>query len=270
MFVGLAAVVSFLNTGSTRKSYEAEPLAKQFMVKVGVFACQQPDVFRDAPGEVTDGWPHTVVSEVKGDPLPAKRKHGGTWVNTDMFVPVWKIIAAGERYQSTEWVVKVDIDAVFTSGRVQSKLSARMIPANGFYLVYCPLVEYEYFGNSVIFSVQAFDTLIARMVVCYSSSDINWKLGGYGGKHGPLCRLAWTCMVSRKPKPSTLLSIDFVLASAYCVSVVALKVLGEAGSDASDMDSVQQFSVKMCPSYRCVPGAARDAGGRQEPSQGGW
>jgi hypothetical protein len=184
------------NTGSTKKSYEAELLAKQFTMNAGVFACQESEVFSDAPGMVTDGLPYTVVSDVKGDFHFAKRKHSGTWVNTGMFVQVWKAIAASEKYKSTEWVVKVDIDAVFIFSRLQSKLAAQMVPANGVYLVNCPFVEYGYFGNLEIFSVQAFDTLIAQMDVCYTSSDINWKVGVHGGKYGPMGEdlFAQTCL----------------------------------------------------------------------------
>merc|ERR1712003_616537 len=78
----------------------------------------------------------------------------------------------------------------------QNKLAAQMVPANGVYMVNCPYVEYGYFGNLEIFSQKAFDTLIAKLDTCYTSSEINWKVGVHGGKHGPMGEdlFAQTCL----------------------------------------------------------------------------
>lgn len=71
-----------------------------------------------------------------------------------------------------------------------------MVPPAGIYLENCKYVEYGYFGNLEIFSLAAFETLLAQMDTCYSSPEIDWKVGVHHGKSGPMGEdlFAQTCL----------------------------------------------------------------------------
>merc|ERR1712209_176919 len=116
----------------------------------------------------------------------AKRKETGAWVNTGLFSQVWKAIASGSKWQSVDWVVKVDADAVFVPSRLTKKLESQLVPPSGIYLENCKYVEYGYFGNLEVFSNAAFATLIEKIDDCKADMQINWKVGIKNGKYGPM------------------------------------------------------------------------------------
>jgi len=186
------------DTGSTKQSHELEILQHQFSQTLGIFQCEQSDVFSDVDVEVGPGMHTTVVTDVEGDWHFAKRKVSGTWVNTGMFSQIWKKMGEMGKYQSADWVMKVDADAIFVPSRMRTWLFAnRLVPPAGIYLENCKYVDYGYFGNLEVYSKQAFTTLIQNIDVCKSS--INWKLGVKNGKYGPMGEdlFAQTCLDSK-------------------------------------------------------------------------
>merc|ERR1712045_699550 len=56
----------------------------------------------------------------------AKRKETGAWVNTGMFIQVWKAIADTGVHAGMDWVVKVDPDAVFVPERLRDRIQWSM------------------------------------------------------------------------------------------------------------------------------------------------
>lgn len=171
------------NTGSTKKSYELELLKEQKRRGVSIFSCAVWSVYSDVVAELAPGISTVQVSDMKGDFHALKRKTG-SWVNTGMFVQVWKQIAAEGAWAQHNWVVKVDPDAVFFPAKLIKKLDHATVPAQGIYMENCKYVDYGYFGNLEVFSHQAFSTLLLNVDTCYSSID--WKLGVDGGKWGPM------------------------------------------------------------------------------------
>merc|ERR1712045_629120 len=160
---------------------------------IGIFNCEQSDVFADVDVEVGPGLRTIQVSDVEGDFHLAKRKTSGTWVNTGMFTQIWKKIT---KHAYTDWVAKVDADAVFIPNRLRSWLGEQLVPTNGIYLENCKYVDYGYFGNLEVFSKAAFTTLLANIDLCKASPEINWKVGIKNGKYGPMGEdlFAQTCL----------------------------------------------------------------------------
>merc|ERR1712217_62423 len=127
------------------------------------------------------------VDDVKGDFHLFKRKITGTWVNTGMFLQVWKKIEAEGHWVSHDWIIKVDADAVFMPQRlVQNKLSTQLVPEAGLYYENCKFVDYGYFGNLEVFSKVAWQTLLNNADTCYDDPEINWKVGIKNGTYGPM------------------------------------------------------------------------------------
>jgi len=185
------------NTGSTKQSHELEILQHQFSQQLGIFQCEESDVFSDVSVEVGGGMMTTVVTPAEDDWHFAKRKVSGTWVNTGMFTQIWKKIAEGAKYQTTDWVMKLDADAIFIPSRMRVWLKQNeLVPPAGVYLENCKYVDYGYFGNLEVYSREAFTTLIRNIDTCKTS--INWKLGVQNGKWGPMGEdlFAQTCLDS--------------------------------------------------------------------------
>jgi hypothetical protein len=161
-------------------------LQMQYRRKIGIFLCEEWQVFSDGEAELAPGVPFVKVDDVDGDFHFAKRKSKrfGAWVNTGMHTQAWKAIVAEGKYAAFNWVIKVDADAVFIPSRLKPVLDKQMVPATGVYLENCPHVDYGYYGNQEIFSKVAFETLVANIDSCKAS--LPWKIGVKGGKWGPM------------------------------------------------------------------------------------
>merc|ERR1712113_1350222 len=150
-----------------------------------------------SPGEV-----NTVkVDDVNGDFHFGKRKLTGTWINSPIFIQVWKAIRTEGLWASHDWTVKVDADAVFLPMRLRTKLSGQKVTSSGIYLENCKYVNYGFFGNLEVISHQGFSTLLANLEDCVSA--LNWKgsekrLTWSRGERTSSCRGAWTCTASTK------------------------------------------------------------------------
>merc|ERR1719188_1088803 len=62
------------------------------------------------------------------DGRTAKMEFWGSVQNSDIFVNIWKEVIGKNRFQLADWTVKVDPDAVFFPGRLQSLISELMPP----------------------------------------------------------------------------------------------------------------------------------------------
>jgi len=172
------------NTGSSKVSHELELLQKQKAMGVSIFSCADFAVYGDVAVPLDASYSTIQVFDVKGDFHWGKRKSTGTWINTGMFVQVWKAIQADGRWKQHNWVVKVDADAVFFPNKLMNALSHATVPAEGVYMENCKFVDFGYFGNMEVYSKQAFDTLTANLEHCYDT--VPWKIGVHGGKYGAM------------------------------------------------------------------------------------
>jgi len=172
------------NTGSPKPSYELDLLTGQYAKKVSIFACDKYEVYGDVEVSLGGGFSTKKVTDVKGDWHFAKRKETGAWVNTGMFIQVWKAIADSNAHAGMDWVVKVDADAVFVPDRLKDRIQWMPRTTNGIMLQNCKYVEYGFFGNLEVLSPKAFSVLTDSLETCYTSVD--WKVGVKGGKFGPM------------------------------------------------------------------------------------
>jgi len=172
------------DTGSPKPSYEKELLSEQFEKKVSIFACDAYDVYSDVEVSLGGGFVTKKVTDVVGDWHFAKRKETGAWVNTGIFIQVWKAVAEAQVYSSHDWVVKVDADAVFVPERLQDRIQWMPRTTSGVMLQNCEYVDYGFFGNLEVLSTKAFDVLVDSLDTCYT--EVDWKVGVKNGKYGPM------------------------------------------------------------------------------------
>merc|ERR1712061_692484 len=117
---------------------------------------------------------------------------------------VWKAIAQKAELTKVQWVVKVDADAVFVPNRLRTMLQGHPVTYTGIYIENCKSVQWGFFGNLEVFSIEAFNTLLANIDSC--SQKIDWVKGTNGGPSVRISsrRCAWTLMVCRRCKTSML------------------------------------------------------------------
>jgi len=158
------------NTGSTKKNYELDLLRTQLFLHASIFGCENWRVYSDVetwlspqPNPI-----NTVKVEDPGDFHFAKRKKTGTWINSNMFIAVWKKIKEEGLWSGRDWTVKVDVDAVFLPSRLRKYLerSNFAVTQNGIYLENCKYVNYGFFGSLEVISHNAAATYMANLDDC--------------------------------------------------------------------------------------------------------
>lgn len=174
------------NTGSTKKSTEKELLAGQFTRKVSLFACDAQDVYSDVAENLAPGLDTIKVEDVDNDFHFAKRKTVGTWINTGLFSQVWKAIGREGKYLSYDWTIKVDADCVFFPHKLINRIHNLPVPPTGAFLNNCENVDYGFFGSLEVYDKIAFNTLVANIDICKTSTVNFWKEGVKHGLYGPM------------------------------------------------------------------------------------
>merc|ERR1711920_571618 len=172
------------DTGSTKKSYDLELLSRSYTLGASIFGCPKWAVYSDAEASLGNGGMTTQVFDVDADFHLFKRKKFGTWVNAMMFYQAWKDMREKQLTTGSDWVVKVDADAVFLPERLLTRLQGYHVPAGGAYLENCKKVMYGFFGNLEVVSIDAFQTFLSNLETCKASLD--WKGQDPDWKFGPI------------------------------------------------------------------------------------
>ena len=97
-------------------------------------------------------------------------------------------------WESNNWSVNVDADAVFLPMRLRQKLSDVEMPDKGVYLENCKYVKFGFFGNLEVTSKTAFATLLENLDNCMSSLNHLGKDEDYGGEEWCEDLFAHRCM----------------------------------------------------------------------------
>merc|ERR1711972_1305072 len=119
------------NTGSTKKSNDLELFRAELAMGASIFGCPKWQVYSDVDAWLSQGPPlltTTKVDDVDGDFHLFKRKTFGTWVNAMMFYQAWMDMRRNKLTEASDWVVKVDADAVFLPERLVNMLQGYKVP----------------------------------------------------------------------------------------------------------------------------------------------
>merc|ERR1712218_29358 len=109
------------NTGSTKQSHELELLKTQLSLGASLFGCPSWKVYSDVQVQLSSDRTTTKLDDVDGNFHLFKRKKAGTWVNAMMFYQAWLDIRNNQLTADSDWVIKVDADAVFLPSRLSSR-----------------------------------------------------------------------------------------------------------------------------------------------------
>merc|ERR1712187_750570 len=167
------------DTGSTKPSYDLDLLRTNLFLGAHIFGCESYRVFSDVSTWLSPGEIETVM--VTGDNFHfQKRKVTGTWINSNMFIAVWKKIKEENMWSSKDWTVKVDADAVFLPSRLREKVGTLEVTEGGIYLENCKYVKFGFFGNLEVFSRKAAATYMENLDDCTSSLNYMGSEEDYG------------------------------------------------------------------------------------------
>ena len=176
------------NTGSTKKSYDLELFRAELALGASIFGCPKWQVYSDVDTWLSQGPPllkTTKVDDVDGDFHLFKRKTFGTWVNAMMFYQAWMDMRRNKLTEASDWVVKVDADAVFLPERLVNMLQGYKVPEGGLYMENCEKVMFGFFGHLEVVSHDGFDTFLSNLETCKATLDWKglspkWKFGPWG------------------------------------------------------------------------------------------
>jgi hypothetical protein len=149
-------------------------LRTQLFLGASIFGCEAYRVYSDVETWLAPGKVNTIkVEDVDGDFHFAKRKRVGSWVNAPMFIAAWKKIQEEGMWTDKDWIVKVDVDAVFLPSRLRTYLEKVEVTSNGIYLENCKYVNFGFFGSLAVMSHDAAATYIKNLDTC--KQELNYK-----------------------------------------------------------------------------------------------
>jgi len=152
-----------------------------------------------------------------------QRPNTKIYVNTLLFMNVWKYIKHQTTWTSFSWVVKVDPVSVFIPSRLRTILSVQQVTPNGVYLENCKFVRMSLHGSLEVVSKDAFGTFLDNLEECKTS--LPWKNAEHGhfryygedkflqfcmDKHG-VDRVPSRQMVDKVPKDEKLYGIHLTV-----------------------------------------------------------
>merc|ERR1712228_292224 len=152
------------NIGKVAQNHELELLNIAAERNAGIFACEQWDVFSDVSVPIdSKGYVTIKVEDTYNEFHQLKRKDSGTWVNWALFYQVWIKVREVAKWQSADYTIKVDADAVFIPQRLRTWLSTKPGDSpHGLYYENCPNVQYGFFAqrcmdHHYVDKIEAFD-----------------------------------------------------------------------------------------------------------------
>merc|ERR1712073_279582 len=183
----------------------------QLFLRASIFGCEDWKVYSDvetwlSPATDAAAAINTVkVDDVNNDFHFAKRKKTGTWINSNMFIAVWKKIKEEGLWSGRDWTVKVDVDAVFLPSRLRSYLERSNFAGtqNGIYLENCKYVTWGFFGSLEVISHNGAATYMANLDDCKGALNYLGSEKVTGNEPWGEDLFAQRCMDLTKLMPST-------------------------------------------------------------------
>mmetsp|Transcript_52415 Transcript_52415/g.168970 ORF Transcript_52415/g.168970 Transcript_52415/m.168970 type:complete len:392 (+) Transcript_52415:158-1333(+) len=135
-----------------QKGYEQELLDMMRARQLGIFSCNASGVYQGKVAKTGD-WQSVV--------------------NTGIFLSVWQQIKEEGTYKRFDWIVKVDLDAVFLPERLRMHLISLRAPANS--AVYLQNIDFHFHfqGALEVISSRAVDIFVNNAQDCATNIGLN-------------------------------------------------------------------------------------------------
>merc|ERR1712222_188039 len=158
-------------------------LSAQLKNNVGLFSCNDWEVFSDQPAQLSP----TISTRV----VPANAEYGkffrkdkkDHYINTPLFYEAWKLLKADGRWAAMSWTVKVDAPTVFMPDHLRTILATKKDDQTGVYFQNCKEVLEGFFGNLEVVSAEGFKRFLEQMDTSYTSGC--WR------QETEVCKKGW-------------------------------------------------------------------------------
>jgi len=165
------------SNGGKKTVAELDLLENAQKLGAHVFACNAWDVFSDVSRpfgtKSTVKVEYTKVYASNGSAV--RRPNTQIFVNTELFMNVWRSIKTQNTYASFEWQVKADPVTVFIPARLRYLLSTQMVTQKGVYMENCNYVRMSLHGSLEVVSRGGFTAFLDNLDDCYNT--LPWKDG---------------------------------------------------------------------------------------------
>lgn len=164
-------------------------LSAQLKNNVGLFACNDWEVFSDKPAALSPTINTRVVPKAAEYGKFFRKDKPKKYINTPLFYEAWKLLKADGRWSAMSWVVKVDAPTVFLPDNLRSILAKKQTGSTGVYYQNCKKVLEGYFGNLEVASAEGFKRFLEQMDTSFTKScwrqdteecKKSWKYGPWG------------------------------------------------------------------------------------------
>lgn len=151
-------------------------MRSQLAQGVSIFGCEAWAVYSDEKTWLTPGPPVRLESEKLNTSLQVSAGRVEHILNTEVFVKAFEAVRRDEKFKASDWVVKVDPDAVFFPQRLKQHI-LKVAPARGgaLYFINCK-ASFGLFGALEVFSKRAMETYSDGVHHCKAKLD--WKEWG--------------------------------------------------------------------------------------------
>merc|ERR1719325_282429 len=140
----------------------------------GLFGCDAYKVFSDKKVDI--GGMTTSPVLVGPDFTKYKRKDKpDRYLNTPLFMDMWKQIKANNTYSLYSWTIKADAATVFMPAALKKRLSVYPETETGVYLETCNKVLQGYFGNLEVVSKAGMKRFLEQFENYYSNGGKCWR-----------------------------------------------------------------------------------------------
>jgi len=168
--------VMLTDNGSPKRQQTDFSLVRtQLHTRTSIFGCESWAVFSDVStwlSPKSDGEQQQFTVQVDF-PKNARRPNSRAWVNTPVYVNVWKAVKAQGKFRESDWVVKIDPGAVFFPARLREILSHQKVTDNGVFLENCKYVRYGFFGALEVMDNKAATVLTDKVEACFT--ELPWQ-----------------------------------------------------------------------------------------------
>merc|ERR1712032_1209627 len=121
------------------------------------------------------GEPNPGKTIVVDFPKVIKRPNVKLWVNTPLFMNIWKKIKEAGVWNSYDWTVKVDPYTVFVPQRLRNIVFHQPVTNKGVYLENCKHVRMGFHGSLEVISKGAWGIFMNNLDTCHS--ELPWEHG---------------------------------------------------------------------------------------------
>jgi len=159
-------------------SYEFDIIRLQHQLGTGLFACEDQMIFSEESHSIC-GFNTNSIGPVKSPQRASMPASSGAWLNTEVFLRIWRLIRASGRFRNAEWTVKVDPDTVFFPHVLRDELTFRMnrvwsfaaSTQSRFFFNTCQHVRGGFYGALEVISRPAVEAYLSNLDSCAVQFD---------------------------------------------------------------------------------------------------